>query len=78
MRALRRSTTSFPRRKNRGAGSDSLRPPYRDVTAWVDAAIEVGEFRDDARMERLNVSFARRYLDAEARGTEVGPLRAWT
>jgi len=51
---------------------------YRDVTARVDAAIEGGEFQDDARMVRLDVAFAQRYLDAlKARGTEAGPPHAW-
>jgi len=51
---------------------------YRDVTARVKAAIEAGEFEDGARMERLDVQFAQRYLDAlDSRGTEPGPPRAW-
>lgn len=52
---------------------------YRDVTARVQAAIEEGEFEDGPRMERLDVIFAQRYLDAlEARDSENGPTRAWT
>ena len=52
---------------------------YRDVTARVKAAIENGAFEDGARMERLDVVFAQRYLDAlEARDTASGPTRAWT
>ncbi len=44
---------------------------YRDVTARVDAAIEAGEFQDNARMARLDVAFAHRYLDAlKTRGTK--------
>lgn len=51
---------------------------YRDVTARVQAAIEAGAFQDGPRMERLDVVFARRYLDAvERRGTEAGPPAAW-
>lgn len=51
---------------------------YRDVTARVAAAIEAGEFEDDARMERLDVAFAQRYFDAlEQRDTEAGPPRSW-
>lgn len=51
---------------------------YRDVTARVGAAVEAGEFENGARMERLDVLFARRYLDAlEARGTNAGPTRSW-
>ena len=51
---------------------------YRDVTARVAAAIEAGEFEDDARMERLDVAFAQRYFDAlEERDTEAGPPRSW-
>ena len=37
---------------------------YRDVTARVAAAIDAGDFQDNARMERLDVVFANRYLDA--------------
>ncbi len=52
---------------------------YRDVTARVKTAIEAGAFEDGPRMERLDVVFARRYLDAlEKRGTEAGPPAAWT
>lgn len=51
---------------------------YRDVTARVGSAIEAGEFEDGPRMERLDVVFARRYLDAlEKRGTDTGPPRSW-
>lgn len=51
---------------------------YRDVTARVGAAIEAGEFQDGPRMERLDVVFAHRYLDAlEKQGTEKGPPRSW-
>jgi len=51
---------------------------YRDVTAQVKAAIEAGEFADGPRMERLDVVFAQRYLDAlEAHETESGPPQAW-
>lgn len=51
---------------------------YRDVTARVAAAIEAGEFEDNARMERLDVVFARRYFDAlEKRNAEAGPPRSW-
>jgi len=51
---------------------------YRDVTAQVKRAIEAGEFDDGARMERLDVRFARYYLDAlDARATAEGPSRAW-
>jgi hypothetical protein len=52
---------------------------YRDVTARVKAAIENGEFEDGPRMERLDVVFAQRYLDAlETRDSENGPTRAWS
>lgn len=51
---------------------------YRDVTARVGAAIEAGEFQDGPRMERLDVAFARRYLDAlEKRKTQTGPPLSW-
>ncbi len=37
---------------------------YRDVTERVRDGIAAGRFQDGARMERLDVIFARRYLDA--------------
>ena len=37
---------------------------YRQVTVAVKHGIETGFFADPARMERLDVIFARRYLDA--------------
>ena len=37
---------------------------YRDVTMRVRAGIATGRFEDGARMERLDVIFARRYLQA--------------
>src|SRR5690606_9901383 len=40
---------------------------YRRVTARVDDGIRQGRFEDGARMERLDVVFANRYLDALAR-----------
>ena len=47
---------------------------YRQVTVAVKHGIHTGFFADPARMERLDVIFARRYLDALAQwraGTEV-------
>ncbi|MCI0435928.1 MAG: DUF5995 family protein [Gemmatimonadetes bacterium] len=40
---------------------------YRGVTGAVQRGIADGRFEDGARMERLDVSFANRYLDALAR-----------
>jgi hypothetical protein len=37
---------------------------YRDVTVNVRSAINAGVFEDSARMERLDVTFASRYVDA--------------
>ena len=52
---------------------------YRDVTARVQDAIEAGNFDDGTRMERLDVRFARHYLDAlEAHNSGGDPPRAWT
>jgi hypothetical protein len=39
---------------------------YRAVTARVQEGIAAGRFEDGPRMERFDVLFARRYLDAEA------------
>ena len=37
---------------------------YRNVTIKVKEGILAGSFEDGARMERLDVAFANRYLDA--------------
>ena len=37
---------------------------YRNVTVKVKEGIQSGSFEDGARMERLDVNFAKRYLDA--------------
>jgi len=51
---------------------------YRRVTISVKEAIEAGEFEDAARMTRLDVAFAQRYIDAFEQ-FEVGgePTSAW-
>jgi hypothetical protein len=51
---------------------------YRRVTVAVKEALARGEFEDNARMERLDIIFARRYLEAvsaHARGD--APTRSW-
>ena len=51
---------------------------YRNVTVKVKEGILAGSFEDGARMERLDVTFANRYLDAVERyrrGEE--PSRCW-
>jgi hypothetical protein len=51
---------------------------YRDVTVKVKEGIGDGSFEDGARMERLDVAFASRYLDAlhaYRRGEEMS--RCW-
>lgn len=51
---------------------------YRGVTAGVKEGIAEGRFRDGARMERLDVLFAKRYLDAlEARRRGERCSRCW-
>ena len=40
---------------------------YRNVTVKVKEGILAGSFEDGARMERLDVTFANRYLDAVER-----------
>ena len=51
---------------------------YRKVTAKVKEGIEAGFFDDGPRMERLDVTFADRYLDA-LRAVRSGgrPTRSW-
>ncbi|MDX1546136.1 MAG: DUF5995 family protein [Rhodothermales bacterium] len=52
---------------------------YRGVTARVKAGIEAGRFEDPARMARLDVVFARRYLDAYDAYARAGRCSAcWT
>ena len=51
---------------------------YRKVTIEVKQGIETGRFQDGARMERLDVVFATRYLDAyEQWQRGERPTEAW-
>ncbi|MEJ2504103.1 MAG: DUF5995 family protein, partial [Gemmatimonadota bacterium] len=51
---------------------------YRGVTARVAEGIETGRFEDGERMERLDVIFALRYLDAVDRMRRgEAPTRSW-
>lgn len=51
---------------------------YRGVTARVRDDVRAGRFDDPARMERLDVVFANRYLDAEAARRAGRPTtRCW-
>lgn len=51
---------------------------YRTVTIEVQRGIAEGRFEDPVRMERLDVIFARRYLDAFESYREGKPLpRSW-
>jgi hypothetical protein len=51
---------------------------YRKVTLKVKAGISDGLFEDGARMERLDVIFANRYLEAfEQNQKKVSPTRSW-
>jgi Family of unknown function (DUF5995) len=49
---------------------------YRRVTVKVREGIETGFFADGPRMERLDVHFARRYLEAEAAFSAGRPTTA--
>ena len=49
---------------------------YYKVTAKVSEGIEKGQFEDGARMERLDVLFANRYLDALANWKSGGETSA--
>lgn len=51
---------------------------YREVTRRVKADLETGRFSDPTRMERLDVVFANRYLEALSRYRDGGsPTRSW-
>lgn len=51
---------------------------YRKVTLRVKAGIEAGEFDDGPRMERLDVIFGRRYVDALDHFQRAGrPSESW-
>ena len=51
---------------------------YRQVTIRVREGIRNGEFDDNARMERFDVIFANRYLQAlTALSTQTEPSRVW-
>ena len=51
---------------------------YRKMTLGVSEGIRKGIFEDGARMERLDVVFANRYLDAYSKYTSgQKPTRSW-
>lgn len=53
---------------------------YRDVTVRVQQGIAAGRFEDSARIERLDVTFANRYLEALDsfwNGKDQGLTRSW-
>lgn len=51
---------------------------YKGMTEAVRDAIAAGHFEDAARMERLDVLFANRYLDAwQQYGQQQNPSRSW-
>src|SRR5688572_17762750 len=51
---------------------------YRDVTVNVRSAIRAGVFEDSRRMERLDVIFASRYVDAVERfWAGQTPTQSW-
>lgn len=50
--------------RERGSADGYFASLYRRTTAEVQARIERGDFADGIRMTRLDVVFARRYLDA--------------
>jgi hypothetical protein len=51
---------------------------YRTVTAQIRDGVQGGDFEDCERMERLDVVFASRYLDAyDAHRSGVSPTRSW-
>lgn len=52
--------------RRRGRRTGYFAAMYRGVTARVRDDVLAGRFDDPARMERLDVVFANRYLDAEA------------
>ena len=51
---------------------------YLKVTRQVKAGIIAGDFQDNARMERLDVTFAKRYIDAYFNHQQGKPIsRSW-
>jgi hypothetical protein len=50
--------------RQRGSADGYFAALYRRTTAEVKARIDRGEFADGPRMTRLDIGFARRYLDA--------------
>jgi hypothetical protein len=66
------------RAENEGTRDGYFAALYRKVTARVKSGIEAGEFEDGPRMERLDVAFARRYLDAHTAWLQDGaPTASW-
>lgn len=64
--------------RERGSAMGYFAALYHDMTAAVQRGIRQGTFEDGARMERLDVIFAKRYIDAY-RSRELGwpTSRAW-
>lgn len=64
--------------KGRGSPQGYFAALYRGVTVEVDRGIAAGDFDDGPRMERLDVRFANRYLDAYDALSAGGPVPdAW-
>jgi hypothetical protein len=65
--------------RERGVADGYFAALYRRTTADVKARIDRGEFEDGARMTRLDVAFARRYLEAwHARERGEPTTAVWT
>lgn len=61
-----------------GARTGYFAALYREVTLRVAEAVRTGRFEDGDRMERLDVVFANRYLDAADRRRARRPVtRSW-
>lgn len=64
--------------KREGSSMGYFAALYRGVTVAVRDGIAAGDFDDGPRMERLDVVFANRYLDAHAAYTTGVPVtRSW-
>jgi hypothetical protein len=76
--ALARMDTNLDRAIETGDARGYFTAVYRGVTARVRDGIAAGEFEDNPRMERLDVRFARYWLDAYAAWDQSQPTsRSW-
>lgn len=75
---IARLDTRIATARERGSPNGYFAALYRKVTVRIRDGVKQGEFEDNPRMERLDVTFANRYLAAcEALDAGARPTAAW-